>query len=132
MEKIKLNKNSGKLVFSDTSFKLNPKIEYVINLKDEIQEVGAQMAAVQAMGLAAMNDYYDWLESNGFSSYMPDPTNEFVEKYYGVKPLWSTKLSQGIVVKDEEDDDFYIVMECSRENPGFKYAQMILTPGGCM
>lgn len=132
MEKIKLNKDAGKLVSTSDNFKLNPKIEYLINIRDELQEIGAQQAAIQTMSLAAMEDYYNWLESNGFYSDMPNPTNEFVQQYYGVKPLWNTKLSQGIVVKDENDDDFYIVMECSRENPGFKYSQIILTPGGCM
>lgn len=63
---------------------------------------------------------------------MPNPTNDFVEKSYGVKPLWRTELSQGIVVKEESDDDYYIVMECSRLNEGFKYTQIIVTLNGCL
>lgn len=63
---------------------------------------------------------------------MPNPTNNFVESYYGSKPLCITDLSQGIVVKDENDDNYYIVMECSRLNTGFKYTQIILMLGGCM
>lgn len=52
----------------------------------------------------------------------------FMEK----KPLWLTDLSQGIVVKAENDDDYYIVMKCSRLNTGFKYTQIIVTMGGCV
>lgn len=63
---------------------------------------------------------------------MPNPTNDFVEKFYGVKSLWKTDLSQGLVVKDEHDDDYYILMECTRENKGFKYTQLVLTLDGCM
>ena len=37
----------------------------------------------------------------------------------------------GIVVKAEEDDDYYIVMECSSKNTGFE-PQILLTMGGCM
>ena len=32
----------------------------------------------------------------------------------------------------ENEDDYFIVMECSRLNEGFKYTQIILTLGGCM
>ena len=63
---------------------------------------------------------------------MPNPTNEFVAKYYGLKPLWKTDYSQGIVVKNENDDDFYIVMECSNKNKGYKHTKIILTPDGCL
>lgn len=38
----------------------------------------------------------------------------------------------GIVVKAEEDDDYYIVMECSSKNTGFEHTQILLTMGGCM
>ena len=88
--------------------------------------------AVQTMGLPAMKDYHNWLRTNGFDAVQPNPTNEFVSKYYGVEPLWNTELSQGIVVKAENDDDYYIVMECSRLNEGFKYTQIIVTLGGCV
>ena len=63
---------------------------------------------------------------------MPDPTNEFVASYYGVKPLWVTPYSQGVVVRAENEDDYFIVMECSNKNRGYKYAKIILTLGGCM
>lgn len=84
------------------------------------------------MVLPAMKDYHTWLKNSGFNVNMPDPTNDFVSKSYGVKPLWRTELSQRIVVKEESDDDYYIVMECSRLNEGFKYTQIIVTLGGCM
>ena len=58
--------------------------------------------------------------------------NEFVAKFYGREPLWKTPYSMGIVVKAEEDDDFYIVMECSNKNTGFKHTQIILTMDGCL
>ena len=63
---------------------------------------------------------------------MTNPTNDFVGKFYGKNSLWKTNLSQGLVVKNEKDDDYYIIMECSRENEGFKYTQVVLTLGGCI
>lgn len=63
---------------------------------------------------------------------MPNPTNEVVAPYYGVGPLWKTEYSQGIVVRAEDDDDYYIVMECSSKNKGYKHTKVILTMGGCM
>ena len=35
-------------------------------------------------------------------------------------------------MKNETDNDFYIVMECSYENEGFKYTKIIVTLGGCL
>ena len=84
------------------------------------------------MGLLALKDFHKWLIENGFDPNMPNPTNEFVSKYYGVRALWNTDLSQGIVVKAENDDDYFIVMECSRLNEGFKYTQIIVTLGACL
>lgn len=69
---------------------------------------------------------------NDFDSDCPDPTNEFVSSFYGNKPLWKTDYSQGIVVKAKNETDYYIIMECSHLNTGFKYVQIILTLGGCM
>ena len=80
----------------------------------------------------ALKNYHAWLFENGFNAEYPDPTNEFVACYYGVKPLWRTAYSQGIVVKAENNDDYYIIMECSSKNKGYKHTQVILTPGGCM
>lgn len=131
MQKIKLNKNFGKIVQAH-GYELVPTVEYIINIEDELKEQANIMAAVQAMGLPAFKDYQQWLISNGFDPNLPNPTNDFVSKFYGKKPLWITALSQGIVVKAENEDDYFIVMECSRENEGFKYTQIIVTLGGCM
>lgn len=130
MEKLKLNKDMGKLV-KGSGYKLDASKEYVINLDDEIQEQISILQAVQMMGLEAMNDWWKWLEKNGFDAVQPNPTNSYVEGFYGKKPLWQSNLSQGLVVKDEFDD-YYIIMECSREIEGFKYTQIVLTVGGCV
>lgn len=131
MEKIKLNKSFGQVVIAH-GYELDPTTQYVINLNNEIREQAAILSAVHTMGLLALKDYHKWLGDNGFNVDTPDPTNAFVSKYYGKEPLWSTNLSQGIVVKAEDEEDYYIVMECSRLNEGFKYTQIILTLGGCM
>lgn len=55
-----------------------------------------------------------------------------VARYYGVKPLWENAYSQSIVVKAENDSDYFIIMECSNKNKGYKHTQVILTLGGCM
>lgn len=131
MKKIKLNKAFGETVKA-SGYELDPTKEYVINIKDEWEEQFGIMTAVQSMGLTAIEDYYKWLTDNGFDDNIPNPTNKFVAKYYGIKPLWKTDFSQGIVVKAENEDDYFIVMECSRLNEGFKYTQIILTLDGCL
>lgn len=133
MEKLKLNKDMGKRV-NPHGYNLSETKKYVIDLEKELNGQIAILEAIKTMGLEAINDWWKWLESNGFSKQMPNPTNDFVEKFYGVESLWKTNLSQGLVVKneDEDDDDYYILMECSRENEGFKYTQLVLTLGGCM
>lgn len=131
MQRIKLNKDFGQIVKAH-GFELDATKKYVINIEDELEQQMDIMQAVQIMGLPAMKDYHTWLKNSGFNINMPNPTNDFVAKYYGVNPLWKTELSQGIVVKEESDDDYYIVMECSRLNEGFKYTQIIVTLGGCM
>lgn len=131
MEKIKLNKDMGKISES-SDYKLSPLIEYEINLQNEFEEQQSILTAFGMMGSFDMlRDWFLWLNKSGFSESQPNPTNKIVGKYYGKEPLWKTELSQGIVVKSEEDNDYYIVMECSRENEGFKHTQMILTMGGC-
>ena len=131
MKKIKLNKDLGKMVKAH-GYEFDATIKYIINLKNEIEEQAAILTAINAMGLPALDDYHKWLTDNGFNPIMPNPTNDFVSKYFGKKPLWKTNLSQGVVVKAEDDDDYYIVMECSRLNTGFKYTQIIVTMGGCV
>ncbi|WP_312280293.1 hypothetical protein [Oscillibacter sp.] len=131
MKKLKLNENFGKTVITH-GYELDPTEQYCFCLEDEFEQQQSIASAVMTMGLPALNDYHKWLKDNGFNVDMPNPTNNFVEPYFGAKPLWTTDLSQGIVVKDENDDDYYIVMECSRLNTGFKYTQIILTLGGCI
>ena len=131
MEKLKLNKDMGKIVKS-SGYKLDTSKEYIINLDDELQEQISILQAVQAMGLDAMKDWWKWLEENDFDTTQPNPTNSFVADFYSKRPLWRSNLSQGLVVKNENDDDYYIIMECSRENEGFKYTQIVLTLGGCI
>ena len=80
----------------------------------------------------ALKNYHSWLYKNNFSYKMPNPTNEIVAPFYGIGPLWKTEYSQGVVVKAEDDDDYYIVMECSSKNKGYKHTKVILTMGGCI
>ena len=131
MTKIKLNEVKREL--SSDEFTLDPTQEYVIDLDDEMEFQMATLMAFREMGEPpALKNYHAWLYENGFNVEMPDPTNEFVAPYYGVKPLWETPYSQGIVVKAENEDDYFIVMECSNKNRGYKYAKIILTLGGCI
>lgn len=73
-----------------------------------------------------------WLFENGFDVNFPNPTNKFVSQYYGTKPLWKTAYSQGVVVMEEHNSDYFIVMECSNMNKGYKNTKIILTLGGCI
>lgn len=132
MKKIKLNENAGTLI-SNNGYELDPTEQYVINIEAEIEFQSAILMSFQMMGPPpAIKNYYAWLFENGFNIDIPNPTNEFVSSYYGIKPLWKTDYSQGIVVKAEDDDDYFIVMECSNKNRGYKHTQVILTLGGCM
>jgi hypothetical protein len=131
MKKIKLNKDFGKSVIA-YGYELDPTEQYCICLEDELDQQQSILSAVRTMCHPALSDYYKWLKDNGFNVDIPNPNNSFVAPYFGTKPLWTTDLSQGIVVKAENDDDYYVVMECSRQNTGFKYTQIILTLGGCM
>lgn len=124
MQKIKLNKNMGKLEIAH-GYVLDPRTEYVINYDDEMKEQYSFLLLTQMFDSLAINDYHKWLESNGFSSDFPNPTLDILKEHYGRKCLWKTELSQGLVMKDT-DDDYCIVMECSRLNTGFKYSQIVL------
>lgn len=131
MIKIKLNEVKRKTTSDE--YALDPTEKYVINLDEEMEFQTATLMAFQVMGAPpALKNYHAWLYENGFNVEMPDPTNEFLASYYGVKPLWVTPYSQGVVVRAENDDDYFIVMECSNKNRGYKYAKIILTLGGCM
>ena len=132
MKKIKLNENLGKKTSID-EYILDPTEKYVINIEEEMEFQMATMRAFQIMGPPpALKNYHAWLFENGFNVEAPNPTNEFVARYYGVKPLWKTAYSLGIVVKAENDSDYFIVMECSSKNKGYMRTQVILTMGGCM
>lgn len=132
MIKISLNEVSKEAGLID-GYYLNPNDQYVINLDEEIEFQASIATSFQIMGPPpAIKNYHAWLFENGFNVDMPNPSNEFVSNYYGVKPLWKTDYSQGIVVKNENDSDYYIVMECSSKNRGYKHTNIILTLGGCI
>ena len=131
MIKIKLNEVKRKTTSDE--YALEPTEKYVINLDEEMEFQTATLMAFQVIGAPpALKNYHAWLNENGFNVEMPNPTNEFVASYYGVKPLWVTPYSQGVVVRAENEDDYFIVMECSNKNRGYKYAKIILTLDGCM
>lgn len=133
MKKISLNDIDKNANITGDDYQLDPTEEYVINLEEELQFQIAIMKSFQIMGAPpALKNYHAWLYKNNFSYEEPNPTNEAVVPYYGVGPLWKTEYSQGIVVRAEDDDDYYIVMECSRKNKGYKHTKVILTLGGCM
>lgn len=132
MKKIKLNDSSRKRSFTE-EYTLDPTEKYVIDLEKETEFQIATMMSFQIMGPPpALKNYHAWLYKNGFNVDAPNPTNDVVAPYYGVKPLWKTPYSQGIVVMAEGDSDYYIVMECSNKNKGYKHAMVILTMGGCL
>lgn len=132
MKKIKLNEDSGKITLVD-EYILDPTEKYVIDIEEEMEFQMATMMSFQIMGPPpALKNYHAWLFENGFNVEEPNPTNEVVSRYYGIKPLWKTDYSQGIVVKAENESDYFIIMECSNKNKGYKHTQLILTIGGCM
>lgn len=132
MKKIKLNEHFGGITSID-EYELDPTEEYVIDVKEEMEFQTATMMSFKIMGPPpALKNYHAWLFENGFNVDVPNPTNEVVARYYGIKPLWKTAYSQGIVVKAENDSDYFIVMECSSKNKGYKHAKVILNLGGCM
>ena len=131
MRKIKLNEVKKKE--SGDYYALDPTEKYLINLEEEMEFQLATLMSFQIMGEPpALKNYHSWLFENGFNVEMPNPTNDFVAQYYGIKPLWKTPYSQGVVVKDENDEDYYIVMECSNKNRGYKCAKIIVTLNGCI
>ena len=130
MEKIKLNQNIDVNV---KDYRLDPLKEYVIDIESETEEQVAIILKFKMVGLPdAIEDYHKWLEENGFDVEFPNPTNEFVKGFYGKKPLWVTERSQGLVVRSESEDKYFIVMEFVRPNDMYSNNQLILTLGGCM
>lgn len=132
MKKIKLHYIQERRNSAD-EYTLDPTEKYEINLEEEMEFQMAVMMSFQMMGPPpAIKNYHAWLFENGFNVELPNPTNEVVAPYYGVKPLWKTDYSQGIVVMAEDESDYYIVMECSSRNTGSKRTKIILTLGGCI
>ena len=132
MKKIKLHDIQERRNSAD-EYTLDPTEKYVINLEEEMEFQMAVMMSFQMMEPPpAIKNYHAWLFENDFNVELPNPTNEVVAPYYGVKPLWKTDYSQGIVVMAEDESDYYIVMECSSRNKGYKRTKVILTMGGCL
>ena len=132
MKKIKLYDIQERRNFTD-EYTLDPTEKYVINIEEEMEFQMAVMMSFQMMGPPpAIKNYHAWLFENGFNVELPNPTIEVVAPYYGVKPLWKTDYSQGIVAMGEDESDYYIVMECSSRNKGYKRTKVILTMGGCL
>ena len=106
MKKIKLNENVREKTSID-EYILDPTEKYVIDIEEEMEFQMATMLSFQIMGFPpALKNYHAWLFENGFNVEAPNPTNEVVARYYGVKPLWKTDYSQGIVVKAENNSDY--------------------------
>ena len=132
MKKIKLHDIQERRNSTD-EYTLDSTEKYVINIEEEMEFQMAVMMSFQMMGQPpAIKNYHAWLFENGFNVELPNPTNEVVAPYYGVKPLWKTDYSQGFVVMAEDESDYYIVMECSSRNKGYKRTKVILTMGGCL
>lgn len=132
MKRIKLCDRLEKRTSSD-EYTLDPTEKYVINLEEEMEFQMTIMMSFQVMGPPpALKNYHAWLFENGFNVELPNPSNEVVAPYYGVKPLWKTDYSQGVVMMAEDESDYYIVMECSSRNKGYKRTKVILTMGGCI
>lgn len=132
MKKIKLNEDRERIMSND-EYILDPTEKYIIDIKEEIKFQTNIMSFFSIMRFPpAFTNYHAWLFENGFCTKVPNPTNEVVGCYYGIKPLWKTAYSQGIVVKAENESDYFIIMECSSKNKGYENIQIILTLGGCM
>ena len=131
MKRIKLNEHLHKTASID-EYELDPTEKYVIDIDKEMEFQMAIMMSFQVMGPPpAIKNYHAWLFENGFNVDAPNPTNEVVARCYGVKPLWKNTYPQGVVVMAENDSDYFIVMECSSKNKGYKHSKVILTMGGC-
>lgn len=126
-------------------FELNAEEELVFDFIADSDVIAYVPVTASIMGWPrGMEDFWNWCEENNFPSDVGvdemfsgevkrgwSVPEDFVKEYYGKKPLWTTKYSQGIVVREKNDDDYYVVVECSRENEGWKYARILATPGGC-
>ena len=137
-----LNNHIGELI-TRHDYEIDPTEKLVFDFKKEAEIISSQMAAMQIFGQPkALEDFWDWCNKQNFKNVtMEDELgnltkvweipNAFVEKYYGEKPLWKTEYSQGVVIREKNDDDYYIIVECSYLNKGYKYTRLLVTPGGC-
>ena len=148
MGKRKVNfslKNNIGLLVPPHGFELNAEEELVFDFIADADVIAGAPYVAMVMGWPrAMEDFWNWCEENDFPSNVDvdemisgevkqswSVPEEAVKEYYGKKPLWTTKYSQGIVAREKNSDDYYVVVECSRENEGWKYARILATPGGC-
>lgn len=138
-----LKGNMGLLV-PPHGFELNAENELVFDFIADSDIIANTIYISSILGWPrAMEDFWNWCEKNNFPSLVGTDEisgevkrvwripEDFVKEYYGKKSLWKTEYSQGIVVREKNSDDYYIVVECSRENEGWKYARILVTPGGC-
>ena len=111
---------------------LDPTCRYVIDAHDEGLRSIKLFEFFKQYGFPpAVKNWHAWLFKHGFSAEVPNLTNSSVAKYYGVKPLWRTDFSQGLVVRAIDEDDYFVVMECGHACVGYVHLQILLTPGGC-
>lgn len=123
--KIFLNERMGTIVL-EHDYELVPSYKYLINLENEKEIQDANLKAMALMGPPrGIDDFSKWLERNNYSLDNMEITNENIIKYYGKEALWKTIYSQGLVVKDEITNKYYIVIECSRLNEGYQYSKII-------
>lgn len=98
MKKTKLNGCIDNQTSSD-GYELNPAEKYVIDIESEKEFQTAIITSFQVMGPPpAIKNYHAWLFENGFDIEVPNPTNEFVSAFYGVKPLWKTNKRTKVIL----------------------------------
>lgn len=113
-------------------YALDPRCQYVIDVDVEGLPSFILLNLLGQSGFPpAIKNWHAWLFKHGFSAESPNVTNSSVAEYYGVKPLWRTDYSQGIVVRAVGEDDYFVVMEFGRASVGYRHLQILLTPGGC-
>ena len=114
-------------------YALDPGCQYVIDADVESLRSILLFELFRQCGFPpAIKNWHSWLFKHGFSAKVPNVTNSSVAECYGVKPLWRTDYSQGVVVRAVGEDDYFVVMECSRACVGYRHLQILLTPGGCL
>lgn len=122
--KINLNPDFGMAVRKRDGYLLRGDIKYLIDYEEEASVQEAIMASVLVMGPPeGLKDYHRWLKRNKTNE--ENMNLELLDMHYGIKSLWETKYSQGLVMKDIQGK-YYIVLDCSRENTGYKYSQIIV------